>query len=149
MSKRDCSRFTSAPLLLPRRRGTLPGSLAAGLLLCQAAGAAADSATPNEAMSEAVVVGEPLAAAGVAPVARAPGLHAANTLYSHGDPTPQEQLMLELVNRARANPAAEAARLGLTPRFCRGYLAECLTYTFGPAERAGLHLFWNHVRTYL
>jgi hypothetical protein len=77
--------------------------------LCQAAGAAADSAAPEEL----VVVGEPLAAAGVAPVARAPGLHAANTLYSHGDPTPQEQLMLELVNRARANPATEAARLGL------------------------------------
>lgn len=34
-------------------------------------------------------------------------------LYSHGDPTAEEQLMLELVNRARANPAAEAARLGI------------------------------------
>ncbi|MES2475486.1 MAG: CAP domain-containing protein [Verrucomicrobiota bacterium] len=29
------------------------------------------------------------------------------TRYSHGDPTPDEQYMLELINRARANPAAE------------------------------------------
>lgn len=33
--------------------------------------------------------------------------------YDHGDPTPWEQLMLELVNRARADPPAEAARLGI------------------------------------
>ena len=33
--------------------------------------------------------------------------------YDHGDPTPQEQMMLELINRARANPAAEASRLGI------------------------------------
>lgn len=43
----------------------------------------------------------------------------------------------------------EAARLGLTPRFCRGYLKECLTYELGPAERAGLRLFWSHVQSYL
>jgi hypothetical protein len=35
------------------------------------------------------------------------------TRFSHGEPTVQEQLMLELVNRARANPVAEAARLGI------------------------------------
>jgi uncharacterized protein YkwD len=33
--------------------------------------------------------------------------------YSHGDPTDFEQLMLELVNRARSDPAAEAARYGI------------------------------------
>jgi uncharacterized protein YkwD len=33
--------------------------------------------------------------------------------YSHGDPTDVEQLMLELVNRARMNPTAEAARYGI------------------------------------
>ncbi len=33
--------------------------------------------------------------------------------YNHGDPTDYEQLMLELVNRARANPNAEASRLGI------------------------------------
>lgn len=33
--------------------------------------------------------------------------------YTHGDPTAYEQLMLELINRARANPGAEAARIGI------------------------------------
>ncbi|HWB03663.1 MAG TPA: CAP domain-containing protein [Verrucomicrobiales bacterium] len=33
------------------------------------------------------------------------------TLWSIGNPTDQEQLYLELINRARANPAAEGARL--------------------------------------
>jgi hypothetical protein len=41
------------------------------------------------------------------------GTQAAVLLYSHGDPTPAEQYMLELVNRARANPAAEAGRYGI------------------------------------
>lgn len=35
------------------------------------------------------------------------------SFFDHGDPTDFEQLMLELVNRARANPGAEAARLGI------------------------------------
>jgi len=43
----------------------------------------------------------------------------------------------------------EAARLGLTPRFCRSYLAECITYDLGPAERAGLRIYWDYVRDYL
>jgi len=34
--------------------------------------------------------------------------------YSHGDPTAEEQYMLELINRARANPAAEGMRLQAT-----------------------------------
>jgi hypothetical protein len=33
--------------------------------------------------------------------------------YDHGNPTAHEQLMLELINRARANPGVEAARLGI------------------------------------
>jgi len=33
--------------------------------------------------------------------------------YRHGEPTDAEQYMLELVNRARANPAAEARRAGI------------------------------------
>lgn len=32
-------------------------------------------------------------------------------LFSHGDPTPEEQLMLEYINRARANPTEEGIRL--------------------------------------
>ncbi len=35
----------------------------------------------------------------------------AQQLYSHGDPTPDEQYMLELINRARREPAAEGIRL--------------------------------------
>lgn len=35
----------------------------------------------------------------------------AMTQYNHGDPTPLEQLMLEHINRARLDPAAEGARL--------------------------------------
>jgi hypothetical protein len=34
-------------------------------------------------------------------------------LYSHGEPTAEEQFMLELVNRARLNPTPEAARFGI------------------------------------
>jgi hypothetical protein len=36
---------------------------------------------------------------------------AAATIYSIGDPTAEEQLYLELINRARANPPAEGQRL--------------------------------------
>lgn len=38
----------------------------------------------------------------------------AQTLYSHGDPTPDEQYLLEMINRARANPAEEGLRLATT-----------------------------------
>ena len=34
-------------------------------------------------------------------------------LYDSGDPTPEEQLVLEYVNRARADPVAEGTRLGI------------------------------------
>src|SRR4029077_1671833 len=37
----------------------------------------------------------------------------AQTEYSIGDPTPEQQAMLELINRARANGEAEATRLKL------------------------------------
>jgi hypothetical protein len=36
------------------------------------------------------------------------------SLYSFGNPTAEEQLYLELINRARANPGAEGARLAAT-----------------------------------
>ncbi len=38
----------------------------------------------------------------------------AQTLYSHGDPTAEEQLILEYVNRARENPTQEGIRLATT-----------------------------------
>lgn len=37
----------------------------------------------------------------------------AAVLYDSGDPTPDEQLVLEYVNRARSNPVAEGQRLGI------------------------------------
>ncbi|MES2764252.1 MAG: CAP domain-containing protein [Bacteroidota bacterium] len=36
------------------------------------------------------------------------------TIYSHGDPTDEEQYTLELINRARANPTEEGIRLANT-----------------------------------
>ena len=36
-------------------------------------------------------------------------------VYSHGDPTPEEQLMLEYINRGRANPTQEGIRMMDTP----------------------------------
>ncbi len=75
------------------------------------AGAAAP-ATEGSFPIEASGLGQPVRAAGLAPAPGSPRRHAV-TAYDHGDPTAEEQLMLELVNRARANPAAEAARLGL------------------------------------
>ena len=45
------------------------------------------------------------AAPGAAPE---PRLRSAATLYSIGDPTPEEQLYIEMINRARANPVGEA-----------------------------------------
>jgi PKD repeat protein len=36
-----------------------------------------------------------------------------STIYHHGDPTPIEQYLLELINRARADPFAEGKRLGI------------------------------------
>ncbi len=39
----------------------------------------------------------------------------AQSLYSHGDPTNDEQYTLELINRARANPKEEGIRLMDTP----------------------------------
>lgn len=36
------------------------------------------------------------------------------TKYSHGDPTPEEQVILEYINRARANPKEEGLRIANT-----------------------------------
>jgi len=52
--------------------------------------------------------------AGLAAPASTLAAPAATTAYSHGDPTPEEQYMLELVNRARADPTAEGLRLRYT-----------------------------------
>lgn len=38
----------------------------------------------------------------------------------------------------------EAARLNLTPAYCRKYLTKAITFDLGPAERAGLKLFGKY-----
>ena len=43
----------------------------------------------------------------------APTVKAVTALYDSGDPTPEEQLVLEYINRARADPLAEGQRLGI------------------------------------
>lgn len=43
-----------------------------------------------------------------------PRLRAAATLHSIGDPTPEEQLYIEMINRARANPQAESLLFATT-----------------------------------
>ena len=52
-----------------------------------------------------------LQSSGFAPAADGVAASGGTEFYDHGEPTPFEQLMLELVNRARADPGAEAARL--------------------------------------
>ncbi|HMJ07333.1 MAG TPA: FG-GAP-like repeat-containing protein [Chthoniobacterales bacterium] len=52
---------------------------------------------------------------GASPFAQLPELEAPGALlYSIGSPTPEEQLYLEYINRARANPRAEGIRLAIT-----------------------------------
>ena len=68
-------------------------------------------------------LGEPyreahLAGEGTVPlesIAEGPTVYSTQGLvyYDHGEPTDVEQLMLEMVNRARNDPGAEAARLGI------------------------------------
>ena len=41
-------------------------------------------------------------------------LHSSAVTYSIGDPTPEEQLYIEMINRARANPVAEAQTFATT-----------------------------------
>ncbi len=64
--------------------------------------------------------GEPQWSSGwTGPTLESPAAHSWRELsdhlpfYDHGNPTVFEQLMLEYINRARANPGAEAARLGI------------------------------------
>jgi len=74
--------------------------------------------------------------------------------YLPGHPAAREMASVLRAARERGLSAIEgiarreAARLGLTRRFCRAYLSECMTYELGPAERAGLRLFEKYVRAY-
>lgn len=60
--------------------------------------------TPPPALAEVRLVPPAASPRGLAPAA-------ATQLYSIGDPTDEEQHYLELINRSRANPIAEAGRL--------------------------------------
>ncbi len=72
------------------------------------------SATPLMA-DEAGDIGEPFGMVegfeSPRPALRSFSTFSGTTLFSHGNPTDYEQLMLEMINRARADPLAEAARL--------------------------------------
>ena len=46
-------------------------------------------------------------------IVKPPSRETPSLMYSHGDPTDAEQLILELINRARADPYAEGKRLGV------------------------------------
>ena len=102
---------TQASLRLRHPGGS---ALLTALTLTALAGGAAvaGSAVPAEP-TPATAVGTPLSVTGFTPPGRAIAPAGATAIHNHGDPTPQEQLMLELVNRARANPVAEAARFAI------------------------------------
>lgn len=63
-------------------------------------------------VEEASDIGTPASGQGYTP--KSGGIQSLGvSSYTHGDPTVYEQLMLELINRARANPGAEAVRIGI------------------------------------
>lgn len=68
--------------------------------------------------------------------------------YDHGNPTDLEQLALELVNRARHDPAAEAANLGielnagLSPNHIGGEAKQPLAFHPYLLEAARQHSIW-------
>ncbi len=70
-------------------------------------------ATANAQLSpQAMSASKPQPAAKA--VAPRSATHGIQTIYSHGNPTNEEQLMLEYINRARNNPTEEGIRLATT-----------------------------------
>ena len=74
-------------------------------LACVTALQAADPSAPPPAITEFK---------NPAPRQSSPRPAAATVQYSIGDPTDEEQLYLELLNRTRANPVGEGVRLSNT-----------------------------------
>jgi hypothetical protein len=56
-------------------------------------------------------------AAQISVLSQAVAQQTATTQYDSGDPTPEEQLVLEYINRARADPSAEGVRLRNDPNY--------------------------------
>jgi chorismate dehydratase len=75
-------------------------------------------------------------------------------LWAHRKGHPQAAAIAARLRKAKkagmgkiaAIARRESRRLGLTPKFCRVYLTEYITFDLGPAERAGMKLFWNYAR---
>jgi chorismate dehydratase len=73
-------------------------------------------------------------------------------LWAHRPGHPRAAEIAAMLREAKARGIAripgiarrEAKRLKLTPKFCRTYLTEYITFDLGPAERAGLRLFGEY-----
>lgn len=73
-------------------------------------------------------------------------------LWAHRPGHPKAREIARVLRAAKRRGTAripeiarrEAARLGLTPAYCRKYLTDFITFDLGPAERAGLKLFGEY-----
>ncbi len=76
-----------------------------------ATGAGAQTGRVYHDLPDEPVVAVPDLKFDLTPGFRIPATAAPTVVFSHGDPTAAEQLMLEIINRARSDPAAEGVRL--------------------------------------
>jgi len=82
------------------------------------------------------------------------GLPLVYAVWAYRDGHPRAKEMGALLREAKERGLSrigeisrrEAARRGLSPRFCRKYLTEHITYDLGSAERAGLRRFARYMR---
>ena len=73
-------------------------------------------------------------------------------LWAHRPGHPKTREIVSTLKAAKKRGTAripeiarrEAARLRLTPAYCRRYLTDSITFDLGPAERAGLRLFGKY-----
>ncbi|MBS1910827.1 MAG: hypothetical protein JST22_02460 [Bacteroidetes bacterium] len=94
----------------PSRSRALASLVAAGALL--AGGSALAQGTAHTLLPAAISITRAASGSGKAGTETRTVLSSIPTQeYSHGNPTAEEQYMVEMINRARANPTAEGARL--------------------------------------
>ena len=86
-------------------------SAATAILMAASAAAILAAGTARGSAERDHAAPPPVSAEQAPPEILVGGLRAATTQYSHGDPSDDEQWFLELMNRARANPQAEADRV--------------------------------------